>query len=129
MEEKKSNRNKWLHLRLKPQEQEQIYRHFRQTTCREISDYARKLLLQKPVTVYHRNQSLDELMAELMNLRKELNSLGNNFNQAVKKLHTLNQIPEFRSWLLIWEQEKIGFEKKVEEIKDKMAKIEAIWLQ
>ncbi|KAA5548106.1 plasmid mobilization protein [Adhaeribacter rhizoryzae] len=129
MEAKNDNRTKWLHLRLKPQEQEQIYRHFHQTTCREISDYARKILLQKPVTINHRNQSLDEFMAELITLRKELNSIGNNFNQAVKKLHTLSQLPEFRSWLLTWEMEEKLLQEKVAEIKNRMAKIEAIWLQ
>jgi hypothetical protein len=129
MEEKNDNRTKWLHLRLKPGEHEQIHRQFRQTTCRELSDYARKVLLQKPVTVNQRNQSLDDFMNEMMALRKELNSLGNNFNQAVKKLHSLSQIPEFRSWLITWELERKMLQNKVEEIRKKLTKIEAIWLQ
>ena len=33
----------------------------------------------------YRNQSLDDFMTEMMQLRSELNSIGNNFNQAVKK--------------------------------------------
>jgi hypothetical protein len=129
MEEKNDNRTKWLHLRLQPQEYDQIHRQFRRTTCRKISEYARKILLQKPVTTTCRNQSLDELMGELIVLRKELNRLGNNFNQAVKKLHTLSQIPEFRSWLITWEQEKKLLEKKVGEINKKIDKIADVWLQ
>ena len=129
MEEQNNNRSKWLHLRLQPQEYDQIHRYFRQTTCLKISGYARKILLQKPVTTTYRNQSLDELMGELTVLRKELNSLAVNFNQAVKNLHTLSQIPEFRSWLLTWEQEKIRLEQRVGEINSKIDKIADVWLQ
>ena len=31
--------------------------------------------------------------------KKELNAIGNNFNQAVHKLHLLDKIPEFRVWI------------------------------
>ena len=66
------------------------------TTCRKLSDYARKFLLGKPKIATTRDQPLDDLMAEAIKLRNELNALGNNFNQAVKKLHILYQIAEFR---------------------------------
>jgi hypothetical protein len=45
-------------------------------------------------------------MTEMMQLRTELNSIGNNFNQVVKKLHTLGQIAEFRNWIITYELEK-----------------------
>jgi len=32
-------------------------------------------------------------------LKRELNGIGNNFNQAVHKLHLLDKIPEFRAWI------------------------------
>src|SRR5215217_3830512 len=106
MEEQDTNRSRWLHLRLKPTEYQQIHRQFAKTTCRKLSEYARKVLLNKPIKVTYRNQSLDDFMVEMMRLRLELNSLGNNFNQAVKKLHSLTQINEFRTWLINWELEK-----------------------
>lgn len=37
-----------------------------------------------------------------MKLRNELNGIGNNINQAVKKLHTLHQVSEFRDWIIIY---------------------------
>ncbi len=92
MSEKNSNRTKWLHLRLKPEEYAKIHKQFSKTTCRKLSDYARKILLYKLVTATYRNQSLDDYMTEMMMLKNDLNSIGNNFNQAVKKLHTLRQI-------------------------------------
>ncbi len=129
MEEQETKRSQWLHLRLKPAEHQQIHRQFTKTTCRKLSEYARKVLLNKPITATYRNQSLDDFMGEMMRLRQELNSLGNNFNQAVKKLHTLTQISEFRTWLITWELERKILLNKVEEIKKHINKIADEWLQ
>lgn len=129
MSEQKNNRSKWLHLRLKPQEYTQLHKQFSKTTCRKISDYSRKILLGKPVVATYRNTSLDDFMTEMIGLRKELNSAGNNFNQAVKKLHALRQIAEFKSWLITYESDRESLLNKVEEIKNRINKIADQWLQ
>jgi hypothetical protein len=129
MSEQNNNRTKWLHLRLKPDEYTKLQKQFKKTTCRKLSDYARKILLGKPVVATYRNQSLDDFMTEMMHLRSELSSIGNNFNQAVKKLHTLQQISEFRSWIITYELEKKILSNKVEEIKNHINKIADQWLQ
>jgi len=129
MSEQMNNRTKWLHLRLKPDEYAQLNKQFKKTTCRKLSDYSRKILLGKPLIATYRNQSLDDFMAEMMQLRSELNSIGNNFNQAVKKLHTLEQIAAFRSWIITYELEKQILLSKVEEIKNRINKIADQWLQ
>ncbi len=129
MKEQNNNRNKWLHLRLKPEEYQKIHKRFSKSTCRKLSEYARKNLLDEPLKMTYRNQSLDELMSEMIHLRRELNTLGNNFNQAVKKLHTLQQIAEFKAWILSYELEKKILFDKVEEIKIYIQKISEKWLQ
>jgi hypothetical protein len=129
MSEKKINRTKWLHFRLTPDEYNKIEKQFLKTTCRKISDYIRKTLLEKPITCTYRNQSLDEVMTEAIKLRNELNSIGNNFNQAVKKLHTLKQIQEFRTWITSNEADKNMLFKKIDEIKNNIEKIAEKWLQ
>jgi argonaute-like protein implicated in RNA metabolism and viral defense len=75
-------------LRFYPDEFEKLSESEKKTTCSDLSDYLRRVLLNKPITGYIRNKSLDEFTEEMMLLRKELNHIGNNFNQAVKKLHT-----------------------------------------
>ncbi|MFV8369607.1 plasmid mobilization protein [Flavobacterium sp. LB2R40] len=129
MMKEQNNRTKWLHLRLTPDEYQKIAKEFNKSTCRKISDYARKNLLQKPIVSTYRNQSLDDFMAEMIRLRGELNAIGNNFNQAVKKLHTLQQIAEFKHWLLSYELEKKILFNKVEEIKKHIQKFAESWLQ
>lgn len=129
MEEQNNNRTKWLHLRLKPDEYRKISKKFSKSTCRKLSEYARKNLLGEPITTNYRNQSVDEFMLEIIRLRSELSALGNNFNQAVKKLHTLQQIPEFKNWIINSELEKKILLNKVEEIKNYIQKISEKWLQ
>ncbi len=129
MSEQNNNRTKWLHVRLKTEELEKINKHFRKTTCRKLSDYARKILLGKPLVATTRNQSLDDFMTEAIRLRNELNGIGNNFNQAVKKLHTLHEISEFRTWLINYELEKKVLQNKMDEIKNHIQKIGEKWLQ
>ena len=86
-------------------------------------------MLDKVVTVNQRNQSLDDFMAEMIRLRNELHSIGNNFNKAVKKLHTLEKMEAFKSWLLLYETTRKMLLEKVENIKQKIAQISDKWLQ
>lgn len=129
MSETKNNKCKWLHLRLTEDEHSKIHKKFSASTCRKLSEYARRILLDKVVTVYQRNRSLDDFMAEMIKLRNELNAIGNNVNQSVKKLHTLNHLQEFKSWIIQHENlQKILLE-KTEEIKNKINQISDEWLR
>jgi hypothetical protein len=129
MEGKNSNRTRIIGLRLTPGEYAKIEKKWKASTCRKLSDYIRRHLFEKPVVTTFRNRSQDDIMAELTKLRGELNAVGNNFNQAVKKLHTLTQITEFRTWLITWEVEKKILVNKVDEIKNNIKKILETWLQ
>jgi hypothetical protein len=101
MENAKHNRTKIITLRLTVPEYNQIKNKFKAATCRKLSDYMRSVLLVGKVTVLTRNKSLDDFMTEMIQLRNDLNAIGNNYNQAVHKLHLVDQIPEFRGWILM----------------------------
>ncbi|OFY30724.1 MAG: mobilization protein [Bacteroidetes bacterium GWF2_43_11] len=124
-----SNRTRIIGLRLTPEEYVKIERKWKASSCRKLSDYARRKLFDKPMVSTYRNQSVDDFMAEMVLLRAELNHIGNNFNQAVKRLNTLTQITEFRSWLVAYEVEKKTLFNKVDEIKKHVQKIAESWLQ
>ncbi len=129
MEKKSVKRTRIIGLRLTPDEYAKIEKKWKATTCRKLSDYVRHSLFNKPVVTTYRNSSQDDLMAELTRLRGELNAIGNNFNQAVKKLHTLDKIAEFRSWLITYELEKKIVSNKIEEVRNNVKKMVEIWLQ
>ncbi|WP_407430563.1 plasmid mobilization protein [Arcticibacter sp.] len=125
----KINREKWLHLRLTEDELSSIRLAFSKTTQRKMSDYARKILLGKPIVATYRNSSLDELMNELISLKKDLNGIANNFNQAVHKLHTLDHLTQFDEWLCRHEELRKLLFSKIEEIRLVMLKLGEEWLR
>ena len=129
MEAENSNRTRIIGLRLTPEEYTKIERKWKASTCRKLSDYIRKHLFDKPIVTTYRNKSLDDFMEETIVLCNELNAIGNNINQAVKKLHTLQQIPEFRNWIIGYDLDKKILFNKVEEIKKHIQKITDKWLQ
>jgi|SRR5665213_1456836 len=124
-----TNKTKWLHLRLSEDEHKQVHRQFSKTTCRKLSDYARKILLGKPVTGTYRNQSLDDFMSEMIRLRADLNAVGNNFNQAVKKLHSLDHTQQVQQWMIATELNRRALQKSIEAIENSIGKIADQWLQ
>ncbi|KIA82525.1 mobilization protein [Flavobacterium sp. AED] len=129
MERENSSRTRIVGLRFTPEEYAKIERKWKASTCRKLSDYIRKHLFNKPINTNYRNQSLDDMTCEMTLLYKQLNAIGNNFNQAVKKLHTLDQIPEFKVWIISSEQDKKILLNKVDEIKICIQKISEKWLQ
>lgn len=129
MKRENSNRTRIVGLRFTPEEYAKIELKWKASTSRKLSDYIRRHLFDKPITTKFRNESLDEFMLEIIRLRGELSAIGNNFNQAVKKLHTLNQIPEFKVWIISSELDKKNLLEKVEEIKKYIQKISVRWLR
>jgi hypothetical protein len=129
MEKESSLRTRIIGLRLTKKEYQQIEKRLNSSTVKKMSDYVRLVLFDKPITVYQRNKSLDDFMTEMITLRNELNRIGNNFNQAVKRLHTLQQIAEFKAWIITYELEKKTLFNKVDEIKNRINKIADEWLQ
>jgi hypothetical protein len=129
MKESKKVRNKWLNIRVSETELSNIYDLCKKTTSQSISEYARNILLKKPVIIKYRNQSADEFLSEIIRLKNELNAIGNNYNQAIHRLHILDRIPQIKAWLLIHEPLYQSFIKKVEAIKTKMNQIYQSWLQ
>jgi hypothetical protein len=129
MEKENSNRTRRIALRLTPEEYTKIEQKWKASTCRKLSDYLRKHLLDKSITTTYRNQSLDDFIEETVMLRKELNAIGNNLNQAVKKLHTLQQISEFKVWIISFEIDRRIINDKIDQIKSHTCKITDKWLQ
>lgn len=118
-----------LKVRMNSAEKNQLKKLQQLTTEKTVSNYVRKVALQKPVIVNYRNQSADDFLKDMLELTKQLNGVGNNFNQAVHKLHTLDRIPEFRSW--IHEQQVLHKQvvQSIETIRLRMNQLYEQWLQ
>src|SRR5258708_8806240 len=70
---------------------EQVIRDMSKTTCRSISEYARKKILGKPLTVYYRNQSYDEFTEAYIEFKKDLDSILGKGALTEREKEWLNQ--------------------------------------
>lgn len=129
MNRKNEVRNKMVVVRMNETEYKSFTALQKKTTEKDASTYLRKVALQIPVTVKYRNESADDFLADMLQLKKELSAIGNNFNQAVHKLHILERIPEFRTWLMLYDGLQKELMKKVDEIKARIAQLYEQWLQ
>lgn len=129
MKEKKTTRTRMVAFMLLPDEYAKLETTWKKTTVRTLSEYLRRFIFNKPITSYVRNQSLDDFMAEMVLLRKELNAIGLNLNQAVQRLHTLDNLPQIQRWLHDFRRDKNGLFEKIEEIRLKINSISDRWLQ
>jgi hypothetical protein len=107
-----------LNVRMSQAEWDKVHKLATNTTCRSVSEYARKVLVEKPVKVFYRNRSFDDFEEQMTRLLPQLEASGDNFALLVKKLSSMENIPEMRSVLpLILACEK-DFAGKMETIKD-----------
>ena len=129
MEAINENRSRWIKVRLKPSEEESLNKIFKKTTFQNLSEFGRAMILGKPVTVIHRDKSMDEVLQELILLRRELNFIGNNLNQAVKNINSAHGFPDTRLWMNLLTVINGKLEPSINEIKDRMNKYSDLWSQ
>ena len=127
MKLKTEKRDKWLNIRMTLTEYEQVAKLSSQTTCHSLSDYVRKTVLGKPVVMRYRNQSLDEFTSHMLQLRNELNAIGNNINQAIRQLYSLRHLPGIQEWILHNEQDKTQLFRKIETISQQINQAYQLW--
>lgn len=125
---KKELRKHFVKTRMNDTELNQLTKLQQKSADKELSNYIRKVLLQKPVAITYRNQSADDFLNQMLELKRELNAIGNNFNQAVHKLHLLDKIPEFRQWVQQYDGLHQAFISKTEEIFFKVSELYEQWL-
>lgn len=120
-------RTKWLTIRMTEAEYTQLDTLARQTTTPTLSEYGRKVLLGKPVVKRYRNQSIDDYLTDMLQLQKELNQIGQHFNQSVHRLHSLRHLSDIQQWILLNEQDKTNLFRLIETISLKINEAYQLW--
>jgi hypothetical protein len=123
MNEQTITPKRWISIRVKPDEYIAVYNLFKKTTTKKLSQYVRKVLLQRPVVIQYKDASSDEILSALNRLSRELSAVGNNFNQTVHKLHTLDDVPEIKVWAEMTESGRQNLIRKVDEIRKSLNEI------
>jgi hypothetical protein len=129
MENDNENRSRWLKIRLRPTEEESLNKRYKKSTFQNLSEYGRAMILGEPVTIVHRDKSMDEVLEELALLRRELNHIGNNLNQAVKNINSAHGFPDTKLWMNLMTIINSKLEPSIAEIKERMNKYADLWSQ
>ncbi|MBE9598700.1 plasmid mobilization relaxosome protein MobC [Pedobacter sp. MC2016-24] len=127
MMKKKTNRTRIVGMRFTQDEFDKLNKQFKKTTCLKLSEYLRRLIFDKPVVTTYRNQSMDDFMAGMILLKAELNSIGNNFNQLVKKVNTYKDDRTISGLLAGYELDRRKLVRQVESIYSFIEKNAALW--
>ena len=67
---------RFVSVRLTEEEFKEVYRQCENSTCRSLTEYVKKVLTKKSVTVKVRNQSQDELLQTMIGLKNRLDQLA-----------------------------------------------------
>lgn len=129
METENNNRKRRIYVRLTDKEFTILENQLKVTTCNKLSDYVRRCLFNKPITTITRDASVDDLILQLSHLNRELNAIGNNFNQLVKRVNTSPQFTDAKGLLALFESQKKTMFAKIDEVKEQLQKLAERWLQ
>jgi hypothetical protein len=66
---------RFVSIRLSPDEFKDVYQHLQESTCRSLTEYAKKLLTNKPVIVKVRDQSREDVLQQLTLIKTRLDNL------------------------------------------------------
>ena len=66
---------RFVSIRLSPDEFKDVYRYLQESTCRSLTEYAKKLLTNKPVIVKVRDQSREDVLQQLTLIKTRLDNL------------------------------------------------------
>jgi hypothetical protein len=119
----KSKRQKWIHLRVTDEEYSMLQNVYQETTCRVFSDFLRTVLLHQPITIYYRNRTADEFVTVAIQLKNEMNGIGRNFNQVVRKINIAHSDDQLALYLFDLHVQLDEGRNKVKEICLKMDQI------
>ena len=129
MEKTNSKRTKWLKIRMTEEERRAFEALQRQSNCKTPSEYARKVLLGKPKVLQYRDDSLVDFETEMLELKRELRAISGNFDQMIRRLHTLQHLPGIQPWVQLNEEDKTRLDKQIETISADIETIFELWLQ
>lgn len=118
-----------LNLRLSEHEWNKIQLLASNTTCRTVSEYCRKVLLNRPVRVFRRNRSLDDIEETLAPLLLQLKTFGDDFNMLVQQLSSTDKNVSINTALEILLLRSRQFLETTTRIKELLIKISDICAQ
>ena len=125
----KSKSIKPVRFLLNEQEHLKLFDAWKKSTMRTLSDYIRYVLFARPIMMNVRNQSMDELMQELVLLKKTMNSASAEFSKTVHWLLLHPPLQTASGYFNNLEEQCQEMLRLTAEINSKIAEGGELWLQ
>jgi hypothetical protein len=106
----------------------QLTKMLESSECQNMSELVRHILNNRPVTLLHRDKSLDLLIEELTSIRKELRSIGININQITRQFNTYPEKEQKIFYALGVSEQYQLVGKKVDQLLNTISKLSEQWL-
>jgi len=95
----KTSPKRFVSVRLTETEFKEVHRRIECSTCNSLTEYVKKLLTGKPVTVKVRNESQDQLLQEIICVKNQLNQLAE-IAERTNNHSLLSEVAEIKSTVL-----------------------------
>ena len=131
MRTKTNNPKKYHHvyLGIPTAEYIEIENNYKKSTCRSLSEYIRNIIIHNPITIRYRDQSLEDLIEEIVLLNDHMKQAKDIGHQVLKKIKSDQQISQYKLLLTDFQNTIIHLDKRIEEIKIQIEKIVEKWSQ
>ena len=94
----------------------------------DMSSLLRDILHNRPVRVFTRDQTLDNVMEELAQLRTEIRAIGININQVTRLFNTYPEPTRKALYAKMAFKEYLLIEPKIDELLNVISKLAQKWL-
>jgi len=133
MPRKKTPENKLLKYRVTTKIDESTYLKLRrlldENPHNDMSRVVRAVLINRPIRVFTRDLTLDNLMEELARVRTELKHIGVNINQITKKFNTYPEPQRKAFYAKLAFQEYLAIESQIDRLLEIITPLSKKWLQ
>lgn len=122
-------KNHFIHVGLTIAEFSKIDNMYKISTCRSKAEYVRELISNRPITIFNRNQSLDNLIEEIVILNNAINTLKIDLSKILETKHLNTNGSQFEKLIQGTEVKMGNLYTKMDEVKTKIERIVEKWLQ
>ena len=106
MKNGKNERSKGINLRISQEEHDLLQQWVSRTSRKNASDLVRDILFHQPIQVTNTDQSAPDFLTVATGIKAELNKIGININQAVRRLHTFPYNSDLEAGIISLENEE-----------------------
>ncbi|MCF0055183.1 hypothetical protein [Dyadobacter sp. CY356] len=114
-----------IRVELDDAEWEALHNQLQKSTSRSRSEYLRRKIFGKTLTLKYRNASLDECTEQLTELKEHLKTAAYDFDSAMQKLRNLSSVKDIEHWLISYDLDRRNLLRHVENISNYLQKFSA----